>query len=214
MRRNVVQFISNIPVEISLESPVGVNKETAYGVRVMYSLVDGRVMFLEKDVAQKVNLADVLPGQKFWICKHRPASRGAKVRWDVYLEDPTPVVMHETKIEAETPLEAALQRSIQLADIRKKNAQPATAPAPVEPEPELPKNAGTNGLQAMRVKKQNTPPTKVPYNVALREIAGFVKSEVSGQGLQLDNDAMQDLISTVFIQASKDGFLTMWERDR
>jgi hypothetical protein len=210
MNRQIVQFISNIPVEISLQNPDGVLKDTPYGARVMYSLVDGRVMFLEKDVAQKVQLAQVQPGQKFWLCKHRPSGRGARVRWEVYLEDPTPVVSRETKVEAETTLEATLKRSSRLAGMRKKNAQPAVSPA-IDGAPE-PKNPGTDGPQTIRAKKQSSPPTKVPYNVALREIAGFVKSEVNGQGLQLDNDAMQDLISTVFIQAGKDGFLTMWER--
>lgn len=55
-------------------------------------------------------------------------------------------------------------------------------------------------------------PMKIPYNVAFREILGWVTTGLKEAGEQWSDQARQDMVSTVIIQASRDGFLGVWER--
>ena len=52
----------------------------------------------------------------------------------------------------------------------------------------------------------------VPYDVAFREIVTFVASGLKDSGEQWSDAARQAMVCTIFIQASNDGLLTMWER--
>ena len=55
-------------------------------------------------------------------------------------------------------------------------------------------------------------PGRVPYNVAFREIVGFVISELKASGEQWTDQSRQGLVSTVIISASRQGLLDIWER--
>jgi len=54
----------------------------------MYSLQDGRLLFLDKDVAHSITMMDIKPGEKFYICK-RPANGNHTGHWDVWLAPET-----------------------------------------------------------------------------------------------------------------------------
>src|SRR5689334_4931698 len=101
-RSEAVQFLSNVPVEVSLKWTDGKLCDGIYGQRVRYVLTDGRVMFLDPDVAAKINLLEVAPGECFWIEKARGSGKMARNLWKVWRSHPGQ--------PAAVPGESALER--------------------------------------------------------------------------------------------------------
>ena len=87
-KREVVKFTPNVPVEVALKfAGQGQIISTRLGERVMYTLADERVMFLDLSVAQQINALGVNVREKFFICKHSGASKGSD--WTVWLSPET-----------------------------------------------------------------------------------------------------------------------------
>jgi hypothetical protein len=55
-------------------------------------------------------------------------------------------------------------------------------------------------------------PTKVPYDVAFNELLDIVTGSLKDHGEQWSDEAKQGAVSTLFIQACRDGYCTMWSR--
>src|SRR5215475_8525690 len=127
-RRAYVSFQSNVPEKVALACLDGVLKDGMYGPRVRYTLTDGRLMWLDPDVAARINTMEISPLREFWIVKRKPAGRGQKTRWDIYLEDPTP-------LPGESPLECNLRLSLQDIQRQKSVRNPESAPVPAQPNP-------------------------------------------------------------------------------
>jgi len=51
------------------------------GQRVMFTLVDGRVMFFDLDVAQRINELQPKPREPFYLVKNQQNKRGSPVEW-------------------------------------------------------------------------------------------------------------------------------------
>jgi hypothetical protein len=117
-RRDVVQFAPNVPVEVALKFALpGKIISTQSGERVLYTLADDRVMFLDLAVAKKVEDLGVNVREKFFVCRD-----GKKVgEWKVWrtpekekkAEAEVPLAP-EPPVEEETPLEQKLRESIEL----------------------------------------------------------------------------------------------------
>jgi hypothetical protein len=127
-----LRFQSNIFEPIALETLQGIAKDGVYGPQKLFRLIDGRGMYLNLDVASRVEAiagrGDLQPGQLFWMCKRR-TGKGRKELWDIYLKDPTPD-------EGESKLERDLRLSIDQAQDRAgRTAKPAPAPIIALQEP-------------------------------------------------------------------------------
>lgn len=85
--RDVVEFVYNSPEEMALRYRTGKTISTTRGDRVMFSLADERVMFLDLGPAQKVNDLRVNVGESFFVCKRRTGN--GPVNWDVWLSPET-----------------------------------------------------------------------------------------------------------------------------
>jgi hypothetical protein len=116
-RREAVSFSYNVPERIALRFADGKVITGPRGPRMMYSLCDDRVMFLDIDVADQIARMAPAPGEEFWLVKRKPAHGGA-IYWHVYREDPTPRPQ-------ETPLERDLRLSINQIERRKETAEAA-----------------------------------------------------------------------------------------
>jgi hypothetical protein len=128
MSRSFVRPQNGVPEKLTLASP-GVVKEGMYGPQKLFQLNDGRYIYLDVEVAQRVEHA-VQIGQEFWLVKRARAS-GRKAIWDIHLEDPAP-----RPPEQETDLERDLRLSIEQAEARKASAKAVPiAPPPVEETP-------------------------------------------------------------------------------
>jgi hypothetical protein len=83
--RDVVKFEPNKPVEIALQYAAGKVVQGIGGDRVMFSLADGRVMFLDPEPARQVNALGVKPGEPFQVCLQWSGKRGEPKQWTAWL---------------------------------------------------------------------------------------------------------------------------------
>jgi hypothetical protein len=120
-KRDVVQFAPNVPVEVALKFALpGKIISTQAGERVLYTLADDRVMFLDLGLAKKVEELGVNVREKFFVC--RPASGKKDAEWNVWRTPEiqksevkaAPVPQQETPVEEESLLERKLKESIEL----------------------------------------------------------------------------------------------------
>src|SRR3954452_24437854 len=77
-----VRFELHRPVEVTLTT-TGEIVEGKFGRQTFYRCEDGRCMYLDLAVSQKLNILEVKPGETVGICK-----RGKGV-WDVWLSPAT-----------------------------------------------------------------------------------------------------------------------------
>ncbi len=64
-----VQFQTNIPVEVALKYGAGKDVTGQYGDQVLYTLADGRVMYVPPIVKKKIEEAGIARGELFTITK-------------------------------------------------------------------------------------------------------------------------------------------------
>lgn len=162
-KRDVVKFAPNVPVEVALKFALpGKIISTQTGERVMYTLTDDRVMFLDLGVAKKVEDLGVNVRERFFIRRHFDGKKEAE--WNVWLSPETEKarakveVEHASQpeapaVEEQTPLEQKLRESIDMAKRGKlgelgngmfavQSGASAGTPAPVQTD------AQQNGHQA------------------------------------------------------------------
>lgn len=108
-----VQFGTNQPVEVALKYATGRVMEGEYGDSYMYSLTDGRVMFVQPIVNDRIQKLNPKAGEPLEICKAE-VKRGNRraIEWQVKRVDPT------SEIE-DSDLEKDLKASIAQAEARK-----------------------------------------------------------------------------------------------
>jgi hypothetical protein len=71
---------TNVPERIALQFPTGRNVQSPYtGDQVMYSLTDGRRMYLPPHVADKIAGLELGPREEFTICKRETAHGNRRV---------------------------------------------------------------------------------------------------------------------------------------
>ena len=207
MQRHYVSFQTNVPEKLALAYQDGVLKDGMYGQRVMYTLVDSRVMWLDPDVAAKITLAEIQPHQVFWLCKRRGAAKGSKTRWDLYLEDPTP-----------QPEESALERDLRLSinQAERGNARngppaPTNAPPTVEPAV-IPSPNGHRTKVTVPVEK-GAPPAELGWQQhmvsqasALTDVFAQVLAHTRAtHGEGVTHEDVRTLVVTTYIQHAKGG---------
>ena len=77
----IVTFPPNIPQELSLKFPDGKAITTNRGPRVLYTLTDDRVMFLDPPVADRLRALKLSPGEKFKLMRVKPDGDGSPITW-------------------------------------------------------------------------------------------------------------------------------------
>lgn len=81
--REIVEFAPNVPVTVALRYGQGKIISSQYGERMMYSLLDGRVMFLDLETASQIEKLGINVRESFTVTKHLPSQDGARVTWEV-----------------------------------------------------------------------------------------------------------------------------------
>src|SRR5579862_9883079 len=88
---NILRFEMNVPTAVSLMSPQGTRIEGRYGDQVMFTLVDGRVMYVPPIVATKIEAEGITVGEQFELCKARVrAGRRQTIEWRLRRRDSEP----------------------------------------------------------------------------------------------------------------------------
>jgi hypothetical protein len=81
--REVVDFPANIPVPVALQYGQGKTISNQHGERMMYSLTDGRVMFLDLAVAGQIESAGINVRESFTITRKTDGQKGSPITWEV-----------------------------------------------------------------------------------------------------------------------------------
>jgi len=182
----IVRFETNIPVELALSprQPDNPIKKSPYGYadQALYFLTGGRKTYLDLPVAAMLSKLALEPGEPFVVCKREKKNAQGR-RWI------------EWEVERVQPEPVA----------PKPIAQPGPPPMHWEDIDQAP--------PAPIAKPAAKPaPMKIPYDIAFREILNFVTAGLADAHEQWSDQAKQDMISTLVIQAARDGILTIWNR--
>jgi hypothetical protein len=158
---NTIRFDTNVPIEIALQNDAGITVSGRYGDRVMYTLDDGRTMYLAPFVAGRIGELGIRAGEPFTICKRYVGTgRRKSVDW----------LVERLKADDETQLERDLRKSIEIASARDENppsppqppsasARPLTfCPKPLMKASDLPARLPTEG-NGFRHRHQSSPPS-------------------------------------------------------
>ena len=82
----VLKCKPNIPEEIALKFPDGINVSGQYGNQVLYTLADNRRLYVPPIVTAKIKELQVVPEEPFSLCKRVDPENG--VQWEVKRVDP------------------------------------------------------------------------------------------------------------------------------
>jgi hypothetical protein len=81
--RETVDFPLDVPVTVSLRYSEGKVVSGAYGERVMYSLADNRVMFVDQSVAQQISDLGINVRESFTLTRKGAGQKGGPVTWEI-----------------------------------------------------------------------------------------------------------------------------------
>jgi hypothetical protein len=218
----ILRFEMNLPTQVALESPQGVVVEGRYGNRMMFSLVDGRVMYVPPIVGSRIFHLGIRPGERFQVCKLEKREGQRKlIEWQV----------QRLLSEPETELEHKLRESIEIAQAAK-GTQPteaSTDPAP-QPPPPAPEqepavthisgataavapaaNGSSNGTTSSAARNGNGQPastTKLEHALKTAISAAHNAEKYGaelGYVVRFDADAIKSMAITVLINMSEGG---------
>ena len=82
----VVKCKPNVPEQIALKFPDGINVAGQYGNQVLYTLADNRRLYLPPIVAEKIRELKIVPEERFSLCKR--TEPGNQVQWEVKRVNP------------------------------------------------------------------------------------------------------------------------------
>jgi hypothetical protein len=211
---NILRFQPNVPIQVALQSSQGIVVEGRYGNRMMFSLVDGRVMYVPPIVATKIEAEGIAAGERFELCKAQIRNgHGRSVEWALRRLDPEEQLV-EVAPDApapETQLEHDLRVSAEMANAKKANLESAESPNP-PPAPAIPTNGNGNGNGngAVPVAAQN----EQPQPRSLTKLEHALKTAISaahnaekygselGYVVRFDADAIKSMAITVLINMS------------
>ena len=125
---NILRFEANTPIQVALKFDGGCDVDGRYGLQVLYTLDDGRLMYVEPKVARRINELKITAGEPFSICK-REAKIGLQrtVEWEVNRLEPVPAT---ARLEI-VPPGGGNEPSASKSTLRAAKIEPDRAPQPI-----------------------------------------------------------------------------------
>jgi hypothetical protein len=210
---NILRFQPNVPIQVTLQSSQGIVVEGRYGNRMMFSLVDGRVMYVPPIVATKIEAEGIAPGERFELCKAQIKNgHGRSVEWALRRLDPEEQLV-EVAPNAPAPepqLEHDLRVSIEMANAKKPSSE-LPEPPPPAPAAAIPINGNGNGTGENTVSASPVPVTTQngqPQPRSLTKLEHALKTAISaaynaekygselGYVVRFDADAIKSMAIT------------------
>ena len=198
---------------------------------MMFSLVDGRVMYVPPIVATKIEAEGIAAGERFELCKAQIKNgHGRSVEWALRRLDPEEQLV-EVAPDApapDSPLERDLRLSVEMASAKKASSElPESPPSPPAPAvvgsngptaaPAIPTNGNGNGTGESTVLASPVPVTTQngqPQPRSLTKLEHALKTAISaaynaekygselGYVVRFDADAIKSMAITVLINMS------------
>jgi hypothetical protein len=217
---NILRFQPNVPAQVTLQSSQGIVVEGRYGNRMMFSLVDGRVMYVPPIVATKIEAEGIAAGERFELCKAQIKNgHGRSVEWALRRLDPEEqlVEVAPDAPAAEPQLEHDLCVSVEMAKAKKPSCELPESPSPAA-SPAIPiTNGNGNGTGANTAPASPVPvalQNEQPQPRSLTKLEHALKTAISaaynaekygselGYVVRFDADAIKSMAITVLINMS------------
>src|SRR5579862_1747737 len=206
---NIFRCEPNQPAQVALERTDGVNIQGRYGDRVMYTLMDGRVLYVPPIVASQIQKQNICAGARFEICKTVvPEGSRRSLKWTARKLEPG----------SESGLEQDLRASVAIAEAKNGTPESAEGPGPVlvrasELPPPPPKSNGAsngalNGHTGAHTEAPATPTTKLEHALKTAISAAYNAEKYGtelGYVVRFDADAIKSMAITVLINMSDGG---------
>jgi hypothetical protein len=177
-QNETIHFAPNVPVTLSILNPEGEYDFEAQLGR--YQTADGRSFSIPRSAVVKLNTLGIQPGEEIGICERVSGKRGELPIWDVWLTPKTEQLRAEReKTQNEAPQPVAPVQSgnngKEPVPIRKGRK------ARFSDQPRLfdKKGTGTYGLAPAPLPALASRHMPIPWNIAFREVARFVRNELS-----------------------------------
>ncbi len=216
----VLRFETNVPVQLALQTVDGLRVGSEGKWEMLFVTVSGQRVYFDETTAATIKRL-VKSDEPFMVCKRRG-------RFDVWLSnqaekaraaEEAPEVARQLKsgadgmsIAAKAPEAPPVQQPLP-GHPQPSPVIPFPAPPTRQEEKEPLKPTGTDSLpvpalvaqkKPLLLSSRSVPPGRVGYGAALRDICVTVSGVLKETGLPLGDGPLQDLISTVFIAATKD----------
>jgi hypothetical protein len=185
----ILNFPLNLPAVVMLGSSEHTIVQGRYGDRALFTLADGRSMYVPPIVAAKIAEQGIAPGESFELCKAQVREgRRNLIEWAV----------RRVEIPAEEQ-ETALERDLRLSVEQARAKTEPKEQHPVIPSPASNGNHGSNGTRA-----EDAPVPRTKLEHALRTaISAAHNAEKFGSELgyvvRFDADAIKSMAITVLI---------------
>jgi hypothetical protein len=213
---NILRFQPNVPTQVTLQSSQGVVVEGRYGNRMMFTLVDGRVMYVPPIVATKIEAEGIGAGERFELCKAQIRNgHGRSVEWALRRLDPEEQLV-DVAPAPEPQLEHDLRVSVEMANAKKASHESPESPSPAQAPAILP-NGNGNGTGESTVLASPVPvavQNEQPQPRSLTKLEHALKTAISaahnaekygselGYVVRFDADAIKSMAITVLINMS------------
>jgi hypothetical protein len=210
---NILRFEMNVPTEVALQSSEGVSVEGRYGARTMFNLADGRLMYVPPIVANKIEAAGIVAGERFHLCKATvKIGQRRSVEWLVERAGPEqPAALREgSRTDPESVMEHDLRMSVDMANAKKARLEaiPAKCTCIDDAQTFAPNKNGhivSNGNGALSPTESSPPVTKLEHALKTA-ISAAHNAEKFGSELgyvvRFDADAIKSMAITVLINMS------------
>lgn len=198
---DVLRFEINQPVIIALQSTLFLPVMSKFKrPQHLYVTTENLRLYADGELSRKIQELGMMPGETFGVRKWK---KGRNVRFDVWLSPDT----EKARAQAEAPLvEAELRKPPSSSVIAMPNPQPERILAPT----------GTEGPAPMPAPRSVSIPQRraevIPFNVAFKEVVEFIDNGLKSTGRQWNDQAVQDMASTVLIAGANKGWVGPWER--
>ena len=207
---NILRFEMNKPTEVALQSPEGVCVDGRYGPRMMFTLADGRVMYVPPIVANKIHAAGIIPGESLQLCKASvKTGQRRSVEW--HLERISPDENPPPAADArpdESLIEHDLRLSVEMANAKRAGLEPEKQMMAEETPPFAPPASEHSNGNGSGLKLVPSPPPITKLEHALKTaISAAHNAEEFGSELgyvvRFDADAIKSMAITVLINMSE-----------
>jgi hypothetical protein len=217
---NILRFQPNVPIRVALQSPQGVVVEGRYGNRMMFTLVDGRVMYVPPIVATKIEAEGIAAGERFELCKAQIKNgHGRSVEWALRRLDPEETTGRDCARctgAGSRSLNMTCAFQLKMANTKKASSElpepPSSAPAAAIPIDGNGNRTGesTVATSPVPVTTQNGQPqprslTKLEHSLKTAISAAYNAEKYGselGYVVRFDADAIKSMAITVLINMS------------
>ena len=214
----ILTLSPNTPTEIALRFPDGKQVEGRFGDQIMYSLAQPaeHVMYLDLDVAAKLNVLEPRKGEVILACKRWTGKKGDKMQWDFWRPN-----TGETKPQADAGASARTPAPEPTAVGQSASTDNGHGSKPNG----FANGHGSNGYTLgdavpahgsgpnnnSRVNPElPVPPSKIPIDQAAIASVRMMQFAMQATGEQWSDQARQDFATTLLITMQKEGWLCIY----